>query len=223
MLRPGSPWRTGITRVLALGPSRLALGLAIVLVLVSLALPFWSLSAAMGTDQNISSFSWATFTSDRYVRGVWDGTVILPYSSTLSPYRAVANVLGTAYLLDLVFLVVLAVVLALFSMEYGRSMPTLSLLILSLIVVGVALFALFYPIVAIPGAATEDVGAFTIGGFWGSASTSTPPTGWSWGPGLGWWILLLAAILGTTGAVFPYAKSVRAMIPAPPPGWRPSS
>src|SRR5438445_547772 len=119
MLRPGSPWRTGITRVLALGPSRIALGLAIVLVLVSLALP--------------------------------------------------------------------------------------------------------YPIVAIPGAATEDVGAFTIGGFWGSASTSTPPTGWSWGPGLGWWILLLAVILGTAGAVFPYVKSVRAMIPSPPPGWRPSS
>ena len=41
MLRPGSPWRTGINRALALGPSRLALGLAIVLVLVSLALPFW--------------------------------------------------------------------------------------------------------------------------------------------------------------------------------------
>src|SRR2546425_731160 len=124
MLRPGSPWRTGITRVLALGPSRIALGLAIVLVLVSLALPFWSLSEAMGTDQNISSFSWTTF---------------------------------------------------------------------------------------------------TIGGSWGSASTSTPPTGWSWGPGLGWWILLLAVILGTAGAVFPYVKSVRAMIPSPPPGWRPSS
>ena len=223
MLRPGSPWRTGITRVLALGPSRIALGLAIVLVLVSLALPFWSLSEAMGTDQNISSFSWTTFTTDRYVGGAWDGTVILPYSSTVSPYRAVASVLGTAYLLDLVFLVVLAVVLGLFSMEYGRAMPTLSLLIRSLIVLGVALFALFYPIVAIPGAATEDVGAFTIGGFWGSASTSAPPTGWSWGPGLGWWILLLAVILGTAGAVFPYVKSVRAMIPSPPPGWRPSS
>src|SRR2546426_110815 len=136
MLRPGSPWRTGINRALALGPSRLALGLAIVLVLVSLALPFWSLSEAMGTDQNISSFSWT---------------------------------------------------------------------------------------VAIPGAATEDVGAFTIGNFWGSASTSAPPTGWSWGPGLGWWVLLLAVILGAAGAVFPYVKSVRAMIPSPPPGWRPSS
>src|SRR2546427_589221 len=130
MLRPGSPWRTGINRALALGPSRLALGLAIVLVLVSLALPFWSLSEAMGTDQNISSFSWTTFTTDRYVGGAWDGTVILPYSSTLSPYRAVAGVLGTAY--------------------------------------------------------------------------------------------LLAVILGAAGAVFPYVKSVRAMIPSPPPGWRPS-
>src|SRR5439155_1246708 len=109
------------TRVFALGPSRIALGLAIVLVLVSLALPFWSLSEAMGTDQNISSFSWTTFTTDRYVGGAWDGTVILPYSSTVSPYRAVASVLGTA------------------------------------------------------------------------------------------------------GAVFPYVKSVRAMIPSPPPGWRPSS
>src|SRR2546426_1110441 len=139
MLRPGSPWRTGIARVLTLGPSRIAVGLAIVLVLVSLALPLWSLSEAMGTDQNISSFSWTTFTTDRYVGGAWDGTVILPYTSTASPYRAVASVLGTAYLLDLVFLVVLAVV------------------------------------------------------------------------------------LGTAGAVFPYVKSVRAMIPSPPPGWRPSS
>lgn len=223
MLRPGSPWRTGINRVLSLGPSRIALGLAIVLVLVSLALPFWSLSQAIGTDQSISSFSWTTFTTDRYRGGAWDGTEILPYTSTLSPYRAIASVLGTAYLLDLVLLVVLAVVLVLFSIEYGRAMPTLSLLILSLIVLGVALFALFYPIVAVPGAATQDVQIFTIGGFWGSASTAAPPTGWSWGPGLGWWVLLLAVILGTAGAVLPYVKSVRAMIPAPPPGWRPSS
>src|SRR5213594_4263031 len=223
MLRPGSPWRTGINRVLALGPSRIALGLAIVLVLVSLALPFWSLSRAIGTDQDISSFSWTTFTTDRYVDGAWDGTVILPYTSTLSPYRAVASVLGTAYLLDLVLLVVLAVVLALFSIEYGRSMPTLSLLIVSVIVLGVSLIALFYPIVAIPGAATTDVGTFTISGFWGAQGTSGPAAVWSWGPGLGWWFLLLGVVLGTVGAVLPYVKSIRAMIPSPPPGWRPSS
>gem|GEM_PF-1942514 len=224
MLRPGSPWRAGIHRMLALGPSRIALGLAIVLVLVSLALPFWSLSQAVGTDQvTTTSFSWTTFTTERYRGGAWDGTEIFPYTSTLASYRAVASVLATAYLLDLVLLIVLAVVLVLFSMQYGRAMPTLSLLILSLIVLGVALVALFFPIVAIPGAATEDVGTFTVGGFWGSASTATPPTGWSWGPGLGWWILLLATVLGTLGAVLPYVKSVRAMIPSPPPGWRPSS
>jgi len=122
-----------------------------------------------------------------------------------------------------VMLVVLAVVLALFSIEYGRAMPTLSLLILSLIVLGVALFALFFPIVAVPWAATQDVGRFTIGVFWGSASTASPPTGWSWGPGLGWWILLLAVVSGSVGAILPYVKSIRAMIPAPPPGWRPPS
>src|SRR5207249_7017158 len=86
-----------------------------------------------------------------------------------------------------------------------------------------ALFALFFPIVAIPGAATTDRGTFTITGFWGSASTPSPPTGWSWGPGLGWWILLLAVVSGSVGAILPYVKSIRAMIPAPPPGWRPPS
>src|SRR2546427_12937359 len=106
MLRPGSPWRTGINRALALGPSRLALGLAIVLVLVSLALPLWSLSEAMGTDQSISSFSRTTFTPDRHVGAAWHGSVILPYSSTLSPYRSGASVLGTAYRPDPVFRVV---------------------------------------------------------------------------------------------------------------------
>src|SRR2546429_2739687 len=113
MLRPGSPWRTGINRALALGPSRLALGLAIVLVLVSLALPFWSLSEAMGTDQNISSFSWTTFTTDRYVGGAWDGTGILPYSSTVPPYPPVASAPGTPSLLDPVFLAALPVALGL--------------------------------------------------------------------------------------------------------------
>ena len=225
---PGSPWRTWINRVLALGPSRLAIGLALVVVLVSLALPFWSLGRVAGTDQDIISFSWTTTTTDRYRGGAWDGTSILPYASSQPvlaglTFRAVGSALGTAYLLDLVLFVVLAVVLALFSMEYGRTMPTLSLLMVSLIVLGVALIALFYPVVAIPGDATRDVGTFTIGGFWGAQGTSGPAAVWSWGPGLGWWFLLLGVVLGTVGAVLPYVKSIRAMIPSPPPGWRPSS
>src|SRR3989475_12129196 len=78
---PGSPWRTWIPRVLALGPSRLAIGLALVVVLVSLALPFWSLSRVAGTDQDITSFSWTTTTTDRYRSGAWDGTSFVRYGS----------------------------------------------------------------------------------------------------------------------------------------------
>ncbi len=227
-MSPAAPWRAWAQRVIGLGPSRLALGLAILLVVVSLALPFWALGRVTGTDQNISSFSWAAVTTDTYRGGIWDGTTILPYASSQPvlaglSFRGVGSVLGTAYLLDVVLLVVLAVVFVLFSMGYSRTMPTLSLLIVTLIVLGVALVALFYPVVAIPGAATTDVGIFTISGFWGSQGTSGPAAVWSWGPGLGWWVLLVAVVLGTVGAVIPYVKSIRAMVPPAPEGWRPSS
>src|SRR5438552_2828318 len=85
-------------------------------------------------------------------------------------------------------------------------------ILFTLVALGVALFALFYPIVAIPGAATTDIGTFTVGGFWGSAEPS-PGVTWSWGPGLGWWLLLVGVVLGVGGAVLPYLKSLRAMVP----------
>src|SRR5204862_1264220 len=129
------------------------------------------------------------------------------------PYPDAAGVAGNLYVLSLVFIVVLAVVLALFRFEFSRKMPTMNLLILSLVVLGVALFALFYPIVAIPGAATTDIGTFTVGGFWGSAEPSSGMT-WSWGPGLAWWLLLVWVGLGVGGAVLPYLKSLRAMVPS---------
>lgn len=136
----------------------------------------------------------------------------------LEPFRLPIRrrVLGTAYLIDVVLFGVLAVVPGLFSIDYSRTMPTLSRLIASLIVLGVALLALFYSIVAIPGAATTDVSTFTIGGFWRAARMPAPKADWSWGPGLGWWILLVAVVLGIVGAVLPYLKSIRAMAPPAP-------
>jgi hypothetical protein len=171
----------------------------------------WSFGQVDGNDQTISSFSWTYVTTDEYRSGSWIGSDSRPYSSTQFSFHSVAGVLGNAYVINLVFLVVLAVVLALYSIEFSRSMPTVSLLILSVIAVGVALFALFYPIIAIPAAATTDIGTFTIRGFWGSMST--PPVQWSWGPGLGWWVLLLAVVLGGLGTVLPYLKGIQAMSP----------
>ena len=226
---PAAPWRAWAARVIALKPPRLALGLAIVLVLVSLALPLWSLGRVAGSEQDIGSFSWTAITTTTYISGVWDRTTILPYTSSQRPFpspfpspafRAVGSALATAYLLNVVLLVVLAVVFGLFSIGYSRTMPTLSLLIVTMIVLGVALLALFYPIVAVPGAATTDVGTFTIDGFWGSDSAASGAL-WSWSPGLGWWVLLVAVILGTVGAVLPYVKSIRAMVPPAPEDWRP--
>jgi len=212
-MAPATRLRTKLQMLLQIESSGFALGLAILFVLVSLALPFWSLSSTIGGVQDIRSFAWVSFTTDRYTRGAWSGTTILPYNSPGFPYTDTAGVAGNVYVLSLVFLVVLAVVLALFRFEFSRKMPTMNLLILSLVVLGVALFALFYPIVAIPGAATTDVGTFTIGGFWGTAQP-LPGMTWSWGPGLGWWLLLLGVVSGVSGAVLPYLKSLRSMVPS---------
>jgi hypothetical protein len=205
--------RTKLQILLQVESSGFLIGVAILFVLLSLALPFWALSRTTPPVQDISSFSWVTYTSDRYSGGSWALTAILPYSSPLFIYSSVAAVAGTTYLLTAVYLVLLVGVLALFRFEFSRKMPTVNLLILSLVVLGVALFALFYPIVAIPTAATTDLGTFTVGGFWGSDQLSAAET-WSWGPGLGWWMLLVGVVLGVGGAVLPYLKSLRSMVSA---------
>ena len=205
--------RTKLQLLLLVESSFFMIGLAILFTLVSLVQPFWAFSRAVGVNRDIGSFGWVTFTADHYNGGVWSLTTILPYSSPAFSYSETAGVAGNVYVLELVYLVVLGLTLGLFRFEFSRKMPPANLLILSLVVLGVALFALFYPIVAIPGAATTDIGTFTVGGFWGSAEPS-PGVTWSWGPGLGWWLLLVGVVLGVGGAVLPYLKSLRAMVPS---------
>ncbi len=206
--------RTKLQLLLQVESSGFALSLAILFVLLSLALPFWSFSRTEGPDQVVGSFSWVSFTTDDFVRARWTITTIVPYSEPNFPFPATASVASNVYVLSLVYLVVLAAVLALFRFEFSRKMPTVNLLILSLVVLAVALFGLFYPVVAIPAAATTDIANFTIPGFWGSAQPF-PGVFWSWGPGLGWWLFLVSVILGVGGTVLPYLKSLRSMVPTP--------
>src|SRR2546422_805659 len=118
--------RTKLQMLLQIESSGFALGLAILFVLMSLALPFWSISR----------------TSPR-----------APYSPSSSPLRA------------------------------------------------------------IPGAATTGGGPFPRGGFGGRAQPA-PGGPWSWGPGLGWWLLLVGVATGVSGGVLPYLKSLRSMVPS---------
>ncbi len=216
-MHPLSVLRTWVQRAMRLGPARLALGLSILLALLGLALPVWSLGTFTGNTQDISTFSWTTVATDRFQSGGWTRTTILPYGSSAFP--TIAGVLGFAYAIDLAFLLLAIVVFAMFSLKIGRGMSTLGLLVTSLLVVGVGLLAIFYPIVAIPGAATTDLGTFTVNGFWGI--TNIGPTQVSWGAGLGWWLVLISVVLGIVGAALPYLKSIRAMVPPPPEDWQP--
>jgi hypothetical protein len=218
-MHPSSAWRARVRRLLAIGWSRLGLGLGILFALASLVLPFWTLSERQGVTHEIHAFSWSTVATDQYDNAMWTGTTILPYGSSQVSYPTVAVLAGNAYLLESVYALILFTVLGLFQLGFSRTLPTLSLLVVSLLVLTGALFALFYPLVAIP-AATTDVQTFAIGGFWGSAVEGS--TLWTWGPGLGWWFLLVGVVLGTIGAVLPYLKSLGAMAaptPSPiPPG-----
>jgi hypothetical protein len=213
--------RTKLQLLLQVESSGFALALAVLFVLLSLALPFWSFSRTEGPDRVVGSFSWVSFTADDYVRGRWTITTIVPFSEPSFPYPATAGVASNVYVLNIIYLVVLAAVLALFRFEFSRKMPPVNLLILSLVVLAVALFALFYPVVATPAAATTDIAQFTIPGFWGSAQP-LPGVSWSWGAGLGWWLFLVSVILGVGGTVLPYLKSLRSMAPTPE-AIRPSS
>src|SRR5437870_13823276 len=143
--------RTKLQMLLQISSSGFALGLAILFVLLSLALPFWSISRTSGGVQDIGSFAWVSFTTERYTRGAWSETTIVPYNSPGFPYPDAAGVAGNLYVLSLVFIVVLAVVLALFRFALSRQIAAINPLILRLVLLGGALFARFSPIVAIPG------------------------------------------------------------------------
>jgi hypothetical protein len=213
--------RSRLQILVTVEPWRLALGLGILFVLVSLVQPFWSMSQGPVTDRETYSFAWTTFSTDRFMGGAWAETTILPYTFGSFPYPHVAGVAGNAYVLEGVFVLVLAAILGLFLLGFSHKLPTISLLIVNLIVLASALFALFYPIIAIPAAATTDFGIFTVSGFWGSASEGAVE--WSWGPGLGWWLLLVGVVLGLVGTVQPYLRSIRGMARPSSVATRPSS
>src|SRR5947208_14958676 len=89
--------RTKLQMLLQIESSGFALGLAILFVLLWLALPFWSISRTSAGVQDIGSFAWVSFTTERYTRGAWSETTLLPYNSPGLHYPDTAGVAVNAY------------------------------------------------------------------------------------------------------------------------------
>ena len=215
-------WKKWTRTVWSLGYSRLCMVLAIVVCVIALASPIWAVTTQESASRwDTSVFGLLGVSSDHYDQSVYDGSSYMPYSGPSFQDHLVASAVGASYALVVVYAVVLAIVVALFSMGRARTMPRLGLLLVTIFTVLVALAALFYPLLTVPGAAATDFSLASLGsGFWGS--TAVPGGTIVWGAGAGWWLLLLAVILGSVGAAFPYLQSMRGTpYPPPPQGWQP--
>ncbi len=206
-------------RFWALGYSRVALVVAVVLCLLALVSPVWSVTLNEPRGGSLTTtYSWGTVTMEDFSGGAWQGTAVLPYTSDSFHQHAIAASVGASFLAVVVFVIVLLVILFLFSTEWGRGMPRVGLLITAALAVIVGLLALFYPLATVPGAAAADWSQPAITGFWGSTTTGPPN---SWGAGLGWWLLLVAVVLGCLGSALPYLRHMRVLPETHPRSWHP--
>ena len=210
-------------RFLGLGWPRVFLILGVVFALLAIADPLWSTTFDRGNGSYVTtSYGWGTLTAVTYEGGAWSQTVIRSYTASNANTAALANALSSSYLAVVAFLIVLIVVIALFSLQWTRRMPPLTFLIIGLVLVVFALVSLLYPILTVPSAAASDLGQTAITSYWGSVGLGAFGT-LSWGSGLGWWFLLIAAVLGIVGGLWPFLQAMHApasRVPPPPREWQ---
>ncbi len=214
-------WKKWARRVWSLGYSRLFMVFAILFSVIALATPMWAVTQQeSSTHWDTSVYGLLGVTTDHYAQSTYDWSEYHPFSGPSFNQHVLASAIGASFALVVVYAVVLAIAVALFSLEWARRMSRLALLIITVFIVIVALAALLYPVVAVPGAAAADFQVPAMGGgFWGS--TTTPDT-FNWGGGLAWWLLLIAVILGCVGVSLPYLHTMRTgPLPPPPQGWNP--
>lgn len=223
-MRPREALREWSGRILRQGPSRIALGLGVVFLLLAIAMPQWSYSFDRGGgDRDTFEFGWTTYTQVEFQDDRWVGTAMRSYEHPSFDAHFVAATVGATYVVALVFLLTVVAAAMILAWPRMRTMGPLAYLVLCLLVVVIGFSALLYPVLALPSGLASDMAPFPVGGgYWGSALYAGPPSGtFTWGAGLGWWFILLAVACATIGAALPYLKSVRAMGPPKPQAWRP--
>ena len=210
--------------ILKQGPSRLAIAVGVLFLLLALASPLWSFTFnGGGGDWSTRTYGWTTFTQEEYENGIWDRTIVQSYASPNFDDLSIAATMGATYWLTLVFLIVLAGAAFVLALPRFRTMGPLAHLGLSLAVIILGVIALFYPVVVLPGGLATDLAPLPVGGgYWGGPVATTTPNGeLTWGAGLGWWALLVGFFLGSVGVALPYTQSVRSLNPPGPRTWHP--
>lgn len=203
-------------RFIGLGWARVFLALAALFTLFAIASPLWAATTDHGGgDYTTATYGWTTVTSVTYEGGVWAQTVIRSYNARNFVTNAIANAAGGSYLAAVAFLIVLLVVIALFSLQMVHRLPSLALLVIGLVVVVFALVALLYPVLTLPTAAASDLDQPAITGYWGSATVGGAT--FTWGAAIGWWLLVVGALLGAVGGLWPFLRTLRSPAARPPP------
>lgn len=226
-------WRAWPQKIRTLGYERVALSVAIVLILISLATPLWSLSLYHDSaTYSTTDFTWTGTTTQSFSGGALNTITIQPYGAPFFHLHAVASTMSAGYAIVAVYALVLASVVVLYLRPLGRRLPPFGHLVVSLVVVAVSFLALLYPVFVLPSQAAGDLVLPTLAGFFGTSPVTSAvnrPAGAvagslstaTWGAGAGWWLLLAAVVLGIAGAVVPYLRTMFRPIPPPPVGWQP--
>ncbi len=200
-------------------PSLAARIVALVLAMVAISQPYWNYSATIGPSGSWLKFD-TNFYGDRVIASTYtsDGTLrdqkVIYYSNSNWEAHNVSAVMENEnwLVIGLAGLAGLGTILALPPLRRPQLRPLALLLDVLLLVVAVGAPA--YLVVTIGQAANADL-SHAISGFMGSATSGGGLTGETWGPAMGWFLVVGASALAFLGFVLGL-RPARAPLRAPP-------
>lgn len=186
--------RAYVTRVRALGWPVLVTTLAFFLALVALTQPLWVLQRTTGPgDVDRTAYGWTAVVEEEFRDGAWAGTTVTPYSSpTFTEFR-MRDAVTTTYLIGGIATGWLFLLVLVRQLPQTRRLPEVAVFAGNLIGFVLAVVALVYPVLTIPGAAAAEVNNLVAG--WSGSAQGTGNSMWSWGGGAAWWLWTASSVL----------------------------
>jgi hypothetical protein len=180
---------------------------------------WWSLKeSASGVDATID-FGLNQYCVKGTIMGI-SASACQGYGTAYTGFTSLSktqNLMGLAYILTLLGLVMAILTLILIIVGAGRPKLKMGVLICGIIGGIILLVAFIYVFTGLTGAINDDMTGGTatpISGFFGS--TSLGGVDLSWGGALGWYMALLGFIMLLVGALIA-SSGMKKPVPAPPP------